>query len=223
MADIVEARHSIGSDASFPVPTTLGKRPNSSSSSSSSSAPPPPQVVRVKSIPVVTAPSKKTAEKEEKEIKKTDRAALFVKVNSYLTSKPLAPYIPAGIKPPSEGASLEVLEATYTQIMNGLKAAYKRRMVMTMFNKGSKTLESIMVNFFQLEHARGLADAMKEQEEDFQPELEELALELDEGLIPGPKVRLGVKMLEFFDDYLSGRHKNPNLPAPSNDGPATNQ
>lgn len=220
MSDIIEIRHAIGTDATGP----------SSSSSASGSkkmvAPPPPQVVRVKSIPVLSSSSGKKGKEPEgepssAETKKADRSSLFVKVHGYLTSKPLQPYIPPGIKMPTEGASIEVLEATYKQIQDGLKAAYKRKMVDSMFGRVAEAGEAAMIHLFHLDYAYGLADALKDSKEDFQPELEELALEMDESMVPGPKIRLGLKLLEFVDGFLRrGYHPDiSNQPASNDDTP----
>lgn len=187
-SDITELRHSISGDSS------------SSSSSSSSSAKSRPATVQTTPVKVKSIPAAATAaaKKEAQKIESVDRRAdLFVKINNYLTSDRLAPYIAPGIRAPAESASLEHMEAIYKQITDSIRSSYKRAMVDMMFEEGIDGIESMCVNFLQMDGMSGIALAIKSDKEMFQPELEEIAIELDSSYVPGPKTRLLWKMARF--------------------------
>lgn len=195
MSDIVELRHTICD--------------SSSSSSSSSSGPPkassrvfvapPPAPVKVKSIPQIP---KKTGKEPEILDRRGD---LFVKINNYLTSKTLAPHIADGIKSPSESASLETLEAIYKQIIDSISGSYKRMMVDMMFEEGVGAVEEFLTRFLQMEGMMGLSEAVQSERHTFSQELEEIAIEMDASMVPGPKVRLGMKLLRFIGNHMRNR------------------
>lgn len=177
-----------------------------------------------KALPPTTAPAPNAAPKaapkaqtkaHEAADEEKRRQNLLSKIDGYLEpNKPLRQMIGEKLAQEIEDTlesrrkvmTADVLEEVYTRIVNALRSTFKRRMVEQGFRAFLTGSEKFMVQFLQYENLAGIADAAYENKEDlFEPELSELAIELDNSMVPGPKLRLGLKLVEFASAFMNSQ------------------
>lgn len=208
--DIVSMSHSISeggssssSSSSSSSRSSIGRKDPPKSPSKSTSAPSPKQT------------RFKDQEKEEKEAEEVLAAQLWKKIDSYMESEYLGPAL-TNLHPPSRSASYPVVKAFLETINQKLFANYKRAFVNKMFTQGLVLTERAAVLFLQWDHLSGCAAEMLNDPEQFQPELEEIAIELSDGWIPSAKTRLMFKVISaFLEIEESRRPRNSNHPVSS--------
>jgi len=159
--------------------------------------PPPPKVTAAKKKEEV-----RQEEKIEQKSRETEKSELYGKLVHYHHSKHLAKFIPDDLKPPKATDSLEVLQA-HDKALKGFlyrasKEIFVKRGLESLLNFG----EMGLVDMLKLEHWRGVSDAIMSDEEALQPELEELAIELSDSYVPGPKLRLALKIANIAQEFL---------------------
>jgi hypothetical protein len=155
-----------------------------------------------KANPVEKAVAMEAIKSLKKEADDDERALLYRKVTEYLRSPYLAPLIPKDIKAPSEKATVAELKGIYASIKGALLGEAKRSFVLNMFdNVVADGGEYFFLNFLQDSSKLGLSNYLKSNKELFQPELEELAIELSDNYIPGPQARIVLKLISFVQGY----------------------
>jgi hypothetical protein len=163
---------------------------------------PPPQPAP----PKITAAKKKEEAKQEEKVeaksKEEQRAELYSKITHRFHSKYIAKFIPDDIKPPKATDSLESLQALDKTLVGFIHRASKEIMVERMFEGFLNAGEMGMVQFLHWDHARGLSDELLRNKEAFQPELEEIAIELADSWVPNAKTRLFIKVLNAATEFL---------------------
>ena len=166
--------------------------------------------------------AKKVEEIKREQQKQTDeekKAFLLKKINEYLTSDYLKPYL-KGIVAPMSGAPLAQVEQCMESIKTALKKHDKRALVDNLFKGFISQAENIAVYGFHLNQVRGIYDLVEydlkccdEKSPENPPplelrkELEELTIELDASWVPGPSIRLGMKLFQALS-FLAERNKN---------------
>lgn len=103
--------------------------------------------------------------------------------------------------------SLEEAQKAYKQCLQQLSHSFNRSMVKQIFCKTISLSETAMVHYLNVHHAKGISDELLSEEsmKNFNDELEELALELDNHYQPGPLVRLVGKVAVCVADSLESR------------------
>ena len=156
--------------------------------------------------PKITAAKKKEEvrqeEKVEQKSRETERSELFGKITHYHHSKHLAKFIPDDLKPPKATDSLEVLQAHDKALKGFLHRASKEIFVQRGLEAIINFGETGLVEILKLEHWRGISDEILSDPDVLQPELEELAIELSDSYVPGPKIRLAVKIANIAQEFL---------------------
>lgn len=169
---------------------------------------PPPQPAP----PKITAAKKKEEvrqeEKVEQKSRETERSELYSKITHYFHSKHLAKFIPDDIKPPKSTDSLESLQAIDKTIKGFMHRASKEIFVQRALESFINFGETGLVEILKLEHWRGISDEILRDPDVLQPELEELAIELSDNYVPGPKIRLAVKIANIAQEFLKHGPKN---------------
>jgi len=164
---------------------------------------PPPQPAP----PKITAAKKKEETKVEEKIeaksREEQRAELFSKITHRFHSKYIAKFIPDDIKPPKATDSLESLQALDKTLVGFMHRASKEIMVERMFEGFVNAGEMGLVMFLKMDHARGISQAILQDKEAFQPELEEIAIELSDSYVPSAKMRLLMKVVHVATEYLN--------------------
>jgi len=160
--------------------------------------PPPPKVT-----PAKKKEEAKQEEKIEQRSKEQERVELYSKITHRFHSKYIAKFIPDDIKPPKATDSLESLQALDRTLVGFMHRASKEIMVERMFEGFLNAGEMGLVAFLKMDHARGLAAKILEDKEAFQPELEEIAIELSDSYIPSAKMRLLMKVGHMATEYLN--------------------
>ncbi len=159
--------------------------------------------------PKVTAAKKKEDTKQEEKIEQKNnenlREDLYCKILSYFDSEELAKFIPTGDKRPKASDSLEVLQAQHKSIVRNMNMSAKRIMVDTMYTAFANTTEQALVKFFQVHNAVGVTQRILEAKEEkfFQPELELIAIELSNSMVPNPYIALALKTYAVTIQYLN--------------------
>lgn len=164
---------------------------------------PPPQPAP----PKISAAKKKEETKQEEKIeqksREVERSELYSKITHRFHSKYIAKFIPDDIKPPKATDSLESLQALDKTLVGFMHRASKEIMVQRIFEGFVQGGELGLVQFLKMDHARGLAAAILEDKEAFQPELEEIAIELSDSYVPSAKMRLLMKVVHVATEFLN--------------------
>jgi len=125
-------------------------------------------------------------------------------INDYLNSQYLGPKL-GHITAPHESASLDVLNQTIASIKTTIAGETKRLLVNSMFTKGVQGAEEFFVQFLKVESLEGVSGVIADDMENFQPELEEIAIEMGDDWIPSAKMRLFWKVIDFGMEYSKAR------------------
>lgn len=180
----------------------IGEKESSSSSRKKPEPYIPPPMPKKTSNPIEKMAMTEAIKSIKKEADDDERAILYRKVNEYLRSPYLNPLIPKDIKAPSEKATVTELKGIYASIKGALLGEAKRAYVLTLFdNVVADGGEFFFLNFLKDSTKLGLSDHLKNNKELFQPELEELAIELSDSYIPGPQARILLKLVSFVQNY----------------------
>lgn len=175
-----------------------------------------------KSFPQPKQTNKKIEEIKKEQQKQTDeerKALLLRKINEYLNSDYLKQHL-RGISPVSPVASLAQVEQCMESIKIALKKHDKRMMVDNLFKGFISQAENIAVYGFHLHQVRGIYDLVEydlkccdeKNPENVPPlelrkELEEITIEMDAAWVPGPSIRLGMKLFQALS-FLAEKNKN---------------
>lgn len=147
---------------------------------------------------------KKNREMEE-EIQLRKKSEYASKIEQYLSSPKLAGYFQgANIKVPHESHSLEAFEGTYNLIKKMITMESKRFVVDNFFETVVTMGEEAAVNLLGREDIKGFSEfCLHPQVKDqlFQPELEEISIEISDALVPNPYTRLGIKLFRAWKDF----------------------
>lgn len=130
-------------------------------------------------------------------------AKLWDKIMAYKNSELLGPrfdHLPL----PKDGTGFEGLKAYLESIQNVLLKDAKRKMVDSFFEKGCKFTEAFCVNILKLDYMLDSAQDIMEAD-DYSVELEEIAIEMGNGWIPGAKTRLLYKIISAAVDIHEER------------------
>lgn len=163
--------------------------------------PPPPPA------PKISKASIKSIEKKEEKASETqetrEKTELFTKITEYFESESFAKFIPSHIKAPRPSDSMETLLAIYESIKTSKNRAAKRLIVENLFDSILQGVELGAVGILHWNHFLGLAEDLKSNRDDFQPELEELAIEMSNSWVPDAKGRLALKVFRRMKKYLN--------------------
>lgn len=100
-----------------------------------------------------------------------------------------------------------VIEQAWREASSLLHGDCKRKFVDSIFDQIFSFGETAMVQYFNMGEMEGLADVAMVNKESFQPELEELAIQLSSDYVPSPMFRLGMKMFQFSNGYRNRPRK----------------
>lgn len=163
--------------------------------------PPPPPA------PKISKASQKSIEKKEEKINEAqetrEKTELFTKITEYFESESFAKFIPSHLKAPRPSDSMETLLALYESIKTARNRSAKRVIVNNLFDSILQGVEIGAVGILHWHHWQGLADDLSANKDDFQPELEELAIEMSNSWVPDAKSRLALKVLQRMKKYLN--------------------
>lgn len=199
MDQLVVESHSINKSSTSSTPTTA---------KSKALPPPPPPAVESastkRSRESAAKAAKKEADHEAKEQKKTEdqseESDLRRKVTDYLENKRLK-HLFAHIPLPGRNASHIEWQSAYEKILSAMKSSYKDQMVSVFFNQGTNVAESVLVSFLNKSEYMGLSTHLQSHRDLFEPELSELAIEMPNHYVPGPSIRLLIKLSEAITSY----------------------
>lgn len=215
-SSLAELSHSISSTPSLqskPPPPQRGRPKGSTSSSVSASA--------VKFAAPVSTPTPKPPKPQpaktklhEAQDEEARRQEYLGKLEDYLEKPRMRMIIGENICEELEDLlrgnqklmSVEVLQKMHERILRRLRSKCKQVVIDRMFIEGLKGGEFAMVNFLHWDYMIGFSKEAIRNREEFEPELTELAIELSEGWVPGPKVRLAMKIWGFVQEYQRLHH-----------------
>lgn len=226
--NIIDASHSINNS---------GVSSSSSSSSSSSKfgnlwkGAPPPEPPSKKASKAQEASFKNLQTQTQAEIDSIEKKKIIAKIQNYINSpvfKELGYFKDLKISVPTERDSLDHVEQVYDAMKSVIHIQTKRMMVLNMFEglltagcQGAKSM-------FQLDTDDFASFVLQPEvlQTELQPELEEIAIELGNSLIPNPYVRVGMKLFNLWKNFqdLKKAHGlieglNSGKPAPLGDFP----
>lgn len=195
MTSIVELSHDISSTGS-------GTTVPSSAFAASAKLPPAPRANPVGRPPKsATQASEKKSEEDQQLQRKME---LSVKIEQYLKSPKLRFYFQDNpIKPPPEHASLEAFQACYDLIKKVIAMESKRILVDSLFETVISSGSDFSDQFLGT-NTSGFADFCLHpdvKDQMFQPELEEISIEISDWMVPDPKIRLLFKILRAYQDF----------------------
>lgn len=222
MADIIELSHSINSEN---VQRRGPGRPKKSThSDDESSAPfmmpprPPGPAAAVKLPPPDRSKeAKKAAEEAKEKEEERERVELIRKVNGYLDSRIYAPILAElDLRKFRGNESLSVAREAYNRIKSVMGMQYKRMFVHRCWDMTGKTIGQIGRSFLHLEHFAHFADELALHQDEFEPELEELAIEMSPDYVPTAKWRLVMKLMSFTYEFdMHARNAGIQPPPPT--------
>lgn len=105
------------------------------------------------------------------------------------------------------GHSMPAIRRLYQDIQDQLNIHFREQYVEGFFRMGMDGIEKGCEFFMQGVEWKGMAEMACDPEhiETFQPELSQIAVELSDSMIPGPKLRLGMKVLQFVKAFYEER------------------
>lgn len=179
----LDVPHDIWKDPNPKSTGGRGKKQESSSPSTSSSSSPTP--------PPPPSPDKK---KE-----------LIFKIDMYLRSpifRKMGCFMDGQIKSPKESDSLESIEQVYQMVTGIVKMGSKRMMSRHMFQMFLEGGEQFGKRLLHLP-CEGFSEfcLCPENIDFFQPELEEIAIEMSNALMPRPEMRILVKLFHMWKEF----------------------
>lgn len=165
-------------------------------------APPPPPAPKAKESKTAAKASEKAYEKAKETDEEAKRQELYKQCVLYHNSKSLGKFIPSHLKCPDSSWPYERLLAHKKAIWGFIHTATKEIMVY----QGLQTFvgfgEIALVEFAHMEHLRNISGFILQDPEFFQPELEEVAIELPDDYIPSPTMRLAMKVMHLSTLFL---------------------
>lgn len=164
--------------------------------------------------PLFDKETKEIVKKVEKNLEQKEGAELYRKIVGYLKNPHLNKHL-QDFEPPRETASLDALRKQYAAMQSTFKESAKRVIVMEGFANLLNFAEMGAVAFLDRHEKVGCAKALLQHPEVFQPELEEIIVELSDDWIPDAKIRLALKALQFVAAYDNHRAGISNIPVPS--------
>lgn len=169
------------------------------------------------SLPAAPAPAaQRAAAKEIKEVTKKleqkteehEAEELYRKCVNYLEDEHLKPYLNERILSTklSNKDSLQDLKKLHASIISALKQKHKQMFFCALFDQFANFSEVGLVQVMQRAEKRGLASFLIQNKElILQPELSELVIELPDDYLPGPAVRLGLKLAQLVAGFDSSQ------------------
>lgn len=153
--------------------------------------------------------AKKLVEESMEELEKREKTDLRIKIEQYLTSPILRVYFEdSPIRPPAEHAPIDAWRACYGLIKKVITMESKRYVCDNMFETAVELAQDGAQNFLGMDcylpNGKSFADFCLDPEvknQMFQPELEEISIELSDWLVPDPKVRLLFKLFRAWKNF----------------------
>lgn len=172
------------------IPKSASFSESASSSASSSSS----RAASSHANPPLTPLQNETSRKKD----------LIMKTDMYLKSpifRKMGYFEDMNIKVPTEAQPLALIEQTYELVRSVVTMESKRMMTHHCFEALLSVGEGTAVNLFQVSTAVGFADFCISNSQEFQPEMEEIAIEFGNSMIPDPKMRMGIKIVRMWKTY----------------------
>lgn len=146
---------------------------------------------------------KEFTEGVKKEAEEAERLFLFAKINDYFSAPGLRAKIPPHLKPPTTHASLQEMRQTWAAIKGACTFEQKKMFVDRLFLAACMGIEKGFVDFGKDESKRGLCQnyLFPAKSAMFDSDLEELAAELPNDYIPGPKLRIAMTLFQAVMSY----------------------
>lgn len=171
--------------------------------------PPPPPPVFTPKAPAVKKVTAKAAALDP--ALKPDKESMIRKIDDYMHSSVFDKMITeeereTWTKADTSKYTQERLESMTAMIRSRINSKYRVQMVDTMFNGALKGGEAAMVHFLKLNEFVGVSDFTMKNRPMFEEELEEIAIEMGDGMIPSPKVRLLFKLMGMWTEYYTIRN-----------------
>jgi len=133
-----------------------------------------------------------------------EKKSLERRINMYRITPRLQPllgevYIPQDLSNLSHAA----LKRLYQEIQDQMNVHFREKYVEGFFKMSMEGIEKGCEFFIKGVEWQGMAEMATSDEciEQFQPELSQIAIELSDNMIPGPKSRLTLKMLQFIKTF----------------------
>lgn len=154
---------------------------------------------------------KEILKKIEKISDDQEKAELYRKIRAYQKNEKLKRFLGDFQEPPKKTDPLDALRNQYTEMTSALKESSKRIMVMNTFDSLLQFGEIGAVQWLQRPEKAGVAAFLSSRKEElFQPELEEIIIELSDDWVPSAKTRLVLKLMQTLMAY----DKNLLIPPP---------
>lgn len=202
MSSLVDDSHAISStsfSSSLSVPNDVWKDPNPGKEGKTKTEPRP-------SPPPSTKKSAAETDKYIKEREQNLKRDLIIKIESYLKSpifQKMGYFEDVHIKSPKDTDSLETVQQAYDLVQSVVRMGSKRVMTMTAFETILGAGEA-MGKQFNL-NTDGFANFCISETPFFQPELEEISIELSNSFLPDPKVRLCIKIIKMWGEFKTAK------------------
>lgn len=206
MSSLVDDSHAISStsfSSNLSVPNDVWKDPNPGKEGKLRA--------EKQSEPRLSTPKKSAAETDKilKEREQNLKRDLIIKIDSYLNSpifQKMGYFEDVHIKSPKDTDSLDSIQQSYDLVQSVVRLGSKRVMTMTAFETILGAGETMGKQFFQM-NTDGFADFCTHpaNKDFFQPELEEISIELSNTFLPDPKVRLMIKILKMWGEFKTAR------------------
>lgn len=160
--------------------------------------------------PQTAPPSKKYTKQQQKEAiaaanppnenKERARKMIEYKKSEHFQERLKDFHIPKGFSEDSDNTQINNLWRDFSSLMY---SDAKRHIVDSLFEQIFTWTEYGLVEMMEKEDYRYMSDVAMARKRDFQPELEELAIELDPKWVPSPMCRIGMKMAQFVMGYAA--------------------
>jgi len=186
----------------------MSREINSSAALLSAKPPSPSQTKKIEVPPTPKGPPPSIQREVIKKIEKLsddqERVELYRKIRAYQKNERLKKHLSEFQEPPKKTDSLEALRNQYAEMTSSLKESSKRMMVMNTFESLLQFGEMGAIQFLQMPEKRGMASFLSSKKEElFQPELEELIIELSDDWVPSARTRLALKVVQACMAYSS--------------------
>lgn len=152
----------------------------------------------------------KIIEKEREKIELAERDKVLIKINEYLNSKRFGKkLIENGFSLPDRKA-LTLQQATVYQqgIKNFLASDSKKQFVENSFFNGIEAFSKFAFQFTQDMAFIEMSEKIRENKDIFMGDLEEISIEMDGSMLPGPKTRILTNLLGLYATIKTEEQKN---------------
>lgn len=209
-AKLINLSRSISNDAVSSSSTSSGGagHKRTPSSSSSKPTPKPPSSFKLPSATTQKAHLKQmqdAAKDIKRDVHDKEQAELRRKVTDYLENPKFNGIFNGRVILPGKTADDLHWKTAYEQIISTMKSKYKEAMVRTMFTRGCDVTETILVRFMKMSEYQGLGREITSNAAFFEPELTEIAIEMNNDWVPGPMPRLLLKLAEQISKFSERR------------------